>query len=114
MCCETNGFPCFLRRDLKHRFNRHKFEPQLDLVEEKSKVGFCRRLAIDFTKALVVEKELLGSMRDDVIKVENLGKKYTIGHQIQKERYTSLRDVVMRNVSGVWAKTKDLITRLLQ
>nr|WP_072033680.1 hypothetical protein [Aphanizomenon flos-aquae] len=32
-------------------------------------------------------------MSDTVIRVENLGKKYIIGHQ-QQERYTSLRDVI--------------------
>lgn len=58
---------------------------------------------------MLAEKEDLRSMRDVVIKVENLGKKYTIGHQSERERYTALRDVVMRNVRGVWAKTKDLI-----
>ena len=32
-------------------------------------------------------------MSDTVIRVENLGKKYIIGHQ-QQERYTALRDVI--------------------
>jgi lipopolysaccharide transport system ATP-binding protein len=32
-------------------------------------------------------------MSDTVIRVENLGKKYIIGHQKQ-ERYTALRDVL--------------------
>ncbi len=32
-------------------------------------------------------------MSDTVIRVENLGKKYVIGHQKQ-ERYTALRDVL--------------------
>ena len=33
-------------------------------------------------------------MSDTIIKVENLGKKYIIGHQQQQERYTDLRDVL--------------------
>jgi lipopolysaccharide transport system ATP-binding protein len=32
-------------------------------------------------------------MSDVVIKVENLGKKYSIRHE-QRERYTALRDVI--------------------
>jgi lipopolysaccharide transport system ATP-binding protein len=41
-------------------------------------------------------------MSDIVIRVENLGKKYTIGHQ-QEERYTSLRDVIANNVKS-WSR----------
>ena len=37
-------------------------------------------------------------MSDTVIKVENLGKKYIIGHQKQ-ERYTALRDVLSNQFS---------------
>jgi lipopolysaccharide transport system ATP-binding protein len=36
-------------------------------------------------------------MSNTVIRVENLGKKYIIGHQKQ-ERYTSLRDVITDKV----------------
>ena len=36
-------------------------------------------------------------MSDTVIRVENLGKRYIIGHQQQKERYTALRDVIAHN-----------------
>jgi len=39
-------------------------------------------------------------MSDVVIKVENLGKKYIIGHQKQ-ERYTALRDVVAEGVKSI-------------
>ena len=39
-------------------------------------------------------------MPDTVIRVENLGKKYTIGRQ-QGERYTALRDVIADGVKGV-------------
>jgi len=37
-------------------------------------------------------------MTDVVIKAENLGKKYTIGHQAENGRYVALRDVLMQNV----------------
>jgi lipopolysaccharide transport system ATP-binding protein len=39
-------------------------------------------------------------MSDTVIRVENLGKKYIIGHQ-QQERYTSLRDVITNKVKSL-------------
>lgn len=39
-------------------------------------------------------------MSDPVIRVENLGKKYIIGHQKQ-ERYTSLRDVITNKVKSL-------------
>jgi lipopolysaccharide transport system ATP-binding protein len=39
-------------------------------------------------------------MSDTVIRVENLGKKYIIGHQKQ-ERYTSLRDVITNKVKSL-------------
>jgi len=39
-------------------------------------------------------------MSDTVIRVENLGKKYIIGHQKQ-ERYTALRDVITNKVKSV-------------
>ena len=32
-------------------------------------------------------------MTDIVIQAENLGKKYTIGHQAERDRYLALRDV---------------------
>ena len=41
-------------------------------------------------------------MSDTVIRVENLGKKYIIGHQKQ-ERYTSLRDV-LANQASAWGR----------
>ena len=41
-------------------------------------------------------------MSDTVIRVENLGKKYIIGHQKQ-ERYTSLRDVIADGVQSVFS-----------
>ncbi len=48
-------------------------------------------------------------MSDVVIKAENLGKKYVIGHQAENGRYLALRDVLMHGVRGMWRKTKDLV-----
>jgi len=47
-------------------------------------------------------------MSDIVIKAENLGKKYIIGHQAENGRYVALRDVLMQSVRIIWNKTKDL------
>jgi lipopolysaccharide transport system ATP-binding protein len=47
-------------------------------------------------------------MTDIVIKAENLGKKYVIGHQAERGDYTLLRDVLMQNARTLWNKTKDL------
>jgi lipopolysaccharide transport system ATP-binding protein len=41
-------------------------------------------------------------MTDDVvIRVERLGKKYVIGHQAKRERYTALRDVMAHQAKGL-------------
>src|SRR3989441_2246269 len=48
-------------------------------------------------------------MSDVVIRAENLGKKYVIGHQAEDGRYVALRDVLMHNVRSMWHKTKDLV-----
>jgi lipopolysaccharide transport system ATP-binding protein len=47
-------------------------------------------------------------MSDIVIKAENLGKKYVIGHQAERDSYTALRDVLIQNARTLWNKTKDL------
>ena len=47
-------------------------------------------------------------MSDIVIKAENIGKKYVIGHQIRRGSYTTFRDVMMQNTRNLWNKTKDL------
>jgi len=47
-------------------------------------------------------------MSNVVIKAENLGKKYVIGHQAENGRYLALRDVVMHTLRGMWNKTKHL------
>ena len=46
-------------------------------------------------------------MSEITIKAENLGKKYTIGHQTDNGNYVALRDVLMRNVQNLWSKTKN-------
>jgi lipopolysaccharide transport system ATP-binding protein len=46
-------------------------------------------------------------MSDIVIRVENLGKSYIIGHQRQ-ERYSALRDVLSNSVRNIAAKTSQL------
>jgi lipopolysaccharide transport system ATP-binding protein len=48
-------------------------------------------------------------MKDIVIKAEALGKKYTIGHDEQNERYLALRDVLIKNARRFWQKTKDMM-----
>src|SRR5438132_6972940 len=47
-------------------------------------------------------------MSDVVIRAENLGKKYVIGHQAEDGRYVALREALMRNVRSMWQKTTDL------
>jgi lipopolysaccharide transport system ATP-binding protein len=45
-------------------------------------------------------------MADDVvIRAEGLGKKYLIGHAVERERYVALRDVLARGASNLWRKT---------
>jgi lipopolysaccharide transport system ATP-binding protein len=44
-------------------------------------------------------------MSDTVIEVENLSKKYIIGHQKQ-ERYTALRDVIADGAKSFWRSPK--------
>jgi lipopolysaccharide transport system ATP-binding protein len=44
---------------------------------------------------------------DIVIRVEGLGKKYIIGHETERERYTALRDVAARAAGNVWKRVVD-------
>jgi lipopolysaccharide transport system ATP-binding protein len=44
-----------------------------------------------------------------VIRAEGLGKKYIIGHATDRERYTALRDVLMRAASNGWRKAVDMV-----
>jgi lipopolysaccharide transport system ATP-binding protein len=46
---------------------------------------------------------------DVVIRVEGLGKKYIIGHEAARERYTALRDVAARAARNVWKRTIDAV-----
>lgn len=49
-------------------------------------------------------------MSSAIIKVENLSKCYRVGHlSTQREQYTALRDVIVRNLRSAWRKTSDLV-----
>src|SRR5689334_3398120 len=48
-------------------------------------------------------------MADVVIRAEGLGKKYVIGHDVERERYVALRDVIARASRGAWRRTKDMV-----
>src|SRR6476659_9328460 len=49
-------------------------------------------------------------MSDIAVIVENLSKRYFIGHQsVQRERYTALRDVIGRNALKMARKARDLV-----
>jgi lipopolysaccharide transport system ATP-binding protein len=45
---------------------------------------------------------------DVMIRAEGLGKKYTIGHLADRERYLALRDVMARGAKSLWRKTADM------
>lgn len=47
-------------------------------------------------------------MSDIIIKAENLGKKYIIGHKSANDSYATLRDLIMNNAKNLWHKTRDL------
>src|SRR5437868_14364320 len=48
-------------------------------------------------------------MADDVvICAEGLGKKYSIGHEAERERYVALREVLVRGANNFWRKAADL------
>jgi lipopolysaccharide transport system ATP-binding protein len=45
-------------------------------------------------------------MADDVvIRAEKLGKNYLISHTAERDRHTTLRDVLARGASNFWRKT---------
>jgi lipopolysaccharide transport system ATP-binding protein len=46
---------------------------------------------------------------DVVIHAEGLGKKYVIGHEIVRERYTALRDVIARRAKALVRTTSDML-----
>src|SRR5262245_33679100 len=48
-------------------------------------------------------------MSDVVIRAESLGKKYLIGHQAEGERYTALRDVIVRGARGLARSAADML-----
>src|SRR6476660_6991035 len=45
---------------------------------------------------------------DIVVRAEGLGKKYTIGHEAERERYVALRDVLVRGGKNAWRRTVDV------
>jgi lipopolysaccharide transport system ATP-binding protein len=47
--------------------------------------------------------------RDIAIRVEGLGKKYLIGHEASRERYTALRDVLGRTAKNLVRTTTDML-----
>jgi lipopolysaccharide transport system ATP-binding protein len=47
--------------------------------------------------------------RDIVIRAVDLGKKFTIGHQVEYEKYVALRDVIMRKARNLTRATGDLL-----
>lgn len=51
-------------------------------------------------------KRLETIMSDIVIKAENLGKSYIIGHQA-KERYVALRDVITNKAKAMWSRIRN-------
>jgi len=50
------------------------------------------------------------SQSESIISVQNLSKRYLLGHQGEKEKYTALRDVIARNVRGLARTTRDMLT----
>jgi lipopolysaccharide transport system ATP-binding protein len=50
--------------------------------------------------------DLMGN--DVVIRADGLGKKYLIGHQAERERYTALRDVIARNARNLSRSFSDM------
>jgi lipopolysaccharide transport system ATP-binding protein len=48
-------------------------------------------------------------MADDiVVRAEGLGKKYVIGHEVERERYVALRDVIARGGRNTWRMAADM------
>jgi lipopolysaccharide transport system ATP-binding protein len=45
---------------------------------------------------------------DIVVRAEGIGKKYTIGHEAERERYVALRDVLVRGGKNAWRRTVDV------
>ncbi len=44
-----------------------------------------------------------------VIRAERLGKKYLVGHESERERYSALRDALARSARTLWRKTADMV-----
>lgn len=48
-------------------------------------------------------------MSEPIITAKNLGKKYLISHQSERERYTALRDVIVRSAKGMVHKAQQVL-----
>jgi len=48
-------------------------------------------------------------LNDIVIRADELGKKYVIGHEVARERYTALRDVIARRAKALLRTTTDML-----
>ena len=59
----------------------------------------------DFHFSAFTISDLL-SMSDVIISVENLGKRYRIRHQAERQRYATLRDVIAEKARGVFQMLK--------
>ncbi len=46
---------------------------------------------------------------DVVVRAEALGKKYVIGHESERERYTALRDIISRKANALLRATADML-----
>lgn len=46
-------------------------------------------------------------MSNYVIKTENLGKSYMIGHQSERQQYTALRDVISNKAKELWSRVRN-------
>jgi lipopolysaccharide transport system ATP-binding protein len=63
-----------------------------------------------FRRSDLIRSIQAGLMSDTIISVENLSKRYLVGHQsAQRSRYTALRDVIGREVHNFVRKTVDLV-----
>ncbi|MBN2391498.1 MAG: hypothetical protein JXR84_12295 [Anaerolineae bacterium] len=88
-------------------FNRdclHSQSPSLNLIKDSRRLA---RLAVYFPTTRLTTKGL--PVPDIVIQAENLGKKYTTGHQTERGGYVALRDVLVQNARAFWRTTADLL-----
>src|SRR5437867_10130401 len=89
----------------------HPFQVQIVPVRDISQLVWLLYVAVTSLKfpRTAMIRDLQSHMSDIVVKAENLGKKYVIGHQAANTRYVALRDVLTRNARSIWHKTRDLL-----